>query len=156
MNFLFMTFRLFLQKNFQPSSENFWLVCQKCKLGVQANKLSENCFWKSTKLFNIFLFWAKTFRTLARKFRQICQKCSPGEQFEEKNFFWKNYMFLLTIFGLRAKLFENFDGNFSIGFSNLLFTCPGEEFEKKTWKRIFLFNSLTPVKDLRLPAKTFQ
>ena len=55
------------------------------------------------------------FRTFGKKISADLSKMQsecPGEQFEEKNFFWKNYMFLLIVIGLRPKLFENFDGNF--------------------------------------------
>ena len=157
MKFLFLTLRFYLQKNIQPLSENFWLVCRKCKLGVQANKLWEICFWRSGKLFNIFLFWAKTFRTFGKKFSADLSKMQSRGTISGEKFCWKNYMFLLVNSGLRAKLFENFDGNISIRLSNLHFTCPGEESETKSyWKRKFLFNSVTLVKDLRPRAKTFQ
>ena len=93
MNFPFLTFLLYLQKNIQPLSENFWLVCQKCKLGVQANKLWENCFGGSTKLFNIFLFWAKTFRTFGKKISADLSKMqSRGTILGEKLFLEKLYV----------------------------------------------------------------
>ena len=93
MNFLFLTFRLYLQKNIQHLSENFWLVCQKYKLGVQANKLWENCFGRSTKLFNIFLFWAKTFRTFGTKVSADLSKMqSRGTIWGEKLFLEKWYV----------------------------------------------------------------
>ena len=93
MNFLFLTFRLYLQKNIQPLSENFWLFCQKYTLGVQANKLWENCFGRSTKLFNIFLFWAKTFRTFGKKISaDLSKKQSRGTIWGEKLFLEKLYV----------------------------------------------------------------
>ena len=156
MTFPFLTLRLYLQKNIQPLSYNFWIVCQKYKLGVQANKLWENCFGRSTKLFNIFLFWAKTLRTFGKKISAVLSKMQSrgtisGEKlFLEKiyvpsNHFWTSSQ---TVWKLWRKFLNRF--------SNLLFTCPGEEFKRKTWKRRFLFNSITLVKDLRLRAKTFR
>ena len=65
--FFFMIFRLYLQKFFQILAEKFWLVCQKCKMGVQGLNSSEITFWRKRKFFIIFVFWVKTFQTSGKK-----------------------------------------------------------------------------------------
>ena len=154
--FSFLDFPTLPAKNIQPLSENFWLVCQKCKLGVQANKLWENCFERSTKLFNIFLFWAKTFRTFGTKVSADLSKMqSRGTIWRKKLFLEKSYVpsnhfwtSSQTVWKLWWKYF-----NTVVEFA---FYVSREEFEKKSyWKRRFLFNSVTLVKALRLRAKAF-
>ena len=156
MNFLFMTFRLYLQKIIQPLSENFCLVCQKYKLGVQANKLWEKCFGWSTKLFNIFLFWAKTFRTFGTKVSADLSKMqSRGTIWREKLFLEKLYVpsnHFWTSSQTVWKLWRKFLNRV---FEFAFYMSRGRVWGK-IWKRKFLFNSLTPVKDLQLRAKKFQ
>ena len=57
-------------------------------------------------------------------------------------------MFFLTVFGTRAKFFQNFDDKLSVRLSNLLFSCPGEEVERKKlfYRKSIFFIFLTLVK----------
>ena len=72
-------------------------------------------------------FWRK-------KSRQACLNCNldvRGKISREKRLFWKKiYMFLFIVFGLPAKIFQNFGETIPAKLSQLHFTCLWEECEQ--------------------------
>ena len=157
MNFLFMTFRLYLQKSIQPLSENFWLVLSKMQTGCPSEQIVGKLFLKKYKTFQDFPILSENVSVFGEKISAGLSKMqSRGTIWGEKLFLEKSYVPFSrfwtssqTVWKLWWKYFDTM--------VEFAFYVSREESEKKSsWKRRFLFNYITLVKDLRLRAKTFR
>ena len=137
MNFLFLTFRLYLQKIIQPLSENFCLVFQKYKLGVQANKLWGKCFGWSTKLFNISLFWAKTFRTFWQEsFGRFVKNAVQGNNLRRTTFFGKIICSFESILDFEPKCLKTLMEIFQYSCRICILRVQGKSLRKKVIENV--------------------
>ena len=138
MNFLFMTFRLYLQKKYPIFVGIFLASLSKMHTGCPGEQFVGKLFLKKYETLQFFPILSENVSDFWQEsFGRFVKNAVQGNNLRRKNyFFWKIYRFFLVDFGLRAKLFENFDGNISIRLSNLHLTFQGKSLRKKAIENV--------------------